>query len=466
MEGTSQVRFCYTFAPKAMQPTSNPVTDSLVDIYAQKAWHPNYNMQPVQNMSEDCLYLNIWRPAHFEGELPILVYIHGGSLTSGSSAFRDYNGEAMAHQGIIMITIQYRLGVFGYFAHEDLANESPNHTTGNYGLLDQIKALEWVNRNAPFFGGDKNAITIAGESAGSSSVSALCVSPLAKGLFKNAIGESSSIVVEKAPHTFRTLESAKETGAKIMAEQGCASIEELRKVSSEKLVGTSFPNSSMTMDGYAINKDPVQVYRDGENNESALLNGYNVKEADAFVVPQYLLSPTDKSNILPRLETVFGKETSKKIYDLYKDKIERDAFSAFNEIFSVYWFIHPHHRWTTHAINRGETVYRYQFTKENGFHGTYHSGEMIYCYGNIDRSPYGFAYDDEDRALSQTMLSYWANFVKHGDPNGAGLPVWQPYEKDDTYIQELGKNVDLIPDAYSDLYPILDEFIANSESTD
>ncbi|MBP5574852.1 MAG: carboxylesterase family protein [Bacilli bacterium] len=355
------------FGARSMQPKSNSVTDTLVTIYSEKAWHPNYLMQPIQDREEGGLYLNIWRPNNDKTDLPILVYIHGGSLTSGSSAYDDYNGEPMAKLDVIRINIQYRLGVFGYFAHPDLKQESLNETghgtTGNYGLLDQIFALNWINQNAHNFGGDKNNITIAGESAGSSSVSALCSSPLAKGLFKRAIGESSSLVIKKAPHTYRKVEDAYKVSKSILEEFNCSSIDELRKVPAEKLVETQYSNSSMMLDGYALTKDPYDVYLNHENNEEALLNGYNAKEADAFVVPTFLTSPTNKNNILERLESYFNKEIAQKIFTLYKEKIEKDAFSAFNEIISVYWFIMPHHSWSNMALNNGEPVYRYILLK-------------------------------------------------------------------------------------------------------
>ena len=258
------------FGPKSMQPASNALTSTLVDIYSEKGWHPYYTMEPEQNRSEDSLFLNIWKPNTTETNLPILVYIHGGSLTTGSSAYNDYNGEALAKMGIIMITIQYRLGVFGYFAHPDLKTESlaetGHATTGNYGLLDQIYALKWINDNATNIGGDKNNITIAGESAGSSSVSAICTSPLAKGLFKRAIGESSSIAIKKAPHTYRSEKDAYATSEKILKEFKCSSIDELRKIKAEKLVKTKHSNSSMMLDCYALTKDPYQVYLDHDNN--------------------------------------------------------------------------------------------------------------------------------------------------------------------------------------------------------
>lgn len=458
------VRDCSYFAPMAMQSEGNSITDTLVKIYASKGWYPDYNMHAEQPMSEDCLYLNIWRPNNNETNLPILVYIHGGSLTGGSSSFEDYNGEEVAKKGVIMITIAYRLGVFGYFAHEELQNESSNHTTGNYGLLDQIKALEWVNNNASYFGGDKNNITIAGESAGSSSVSAICSSPLASGLFKRAIGESSSIVMKKAPHTYRELDVALKMGSDIMKEMNCQNIEELRKIPASKLIKTKYTNSEMTLDGYALSETPYEAYTNGHNNEEELLNGYNVLEADAFVVPTYLLSPTNKDNILERLATIFGRTMANKIYNLYKDNIEEDAFSAFNEIFSVYWFMHPHQCWSKLALDAGVKVYRYQFTKENHFYGTYHSGELIYAYGNVKRCEYGYRYDDSDRALSETMLNYWVNFAKNGNPNGENLTNWPEYNLTDKKVFELGTNVGLIDDRYLALYTLMDEFMEYSLS--
>ena len=451
------------FGARSMQPASTPAMDTLVDIYSEKGWHPNYLMQPYQEREEGGLYLNIWKPNNNKTDLPILVYIHGGSLTSGSGSYEDYNGESIAKHDVIMITIQYRLGVFGYFAHPDLKQEALNETghatTGNYGLLDQVFALKWINNNAFNFGGNKNNITIAGESAGSSSVSALCTSPLAKGLFKNAIGESSSLVIKKAPHTYRSEKDAYETSEKILKEFKCSSIEELKKIKAEKLVETKYSNSGMMLDGYALTKDPYQVYKDGENNEKALLNGYNVMEADAFVIPMYLLSPTSKKNIKERLEKTFDKETGEKIYELYKEQIDKDAFSVFNEIMSVYWFIMPHHSWSNMARENGVNVYRYQFTKENGYHSTYHSGEMIYCYGNLSMSHRQYAYDESDYQLEKIMVNYWVNFVKTGNPNGESLPTWSPYSSSTDNVMELGSNVGAIKDIYLPLYALIDTYL-------
>lgn len=453
------VRDCSYFAPRAMQNDTSPVISTLVDMYSSKGWYPDFVMDPLQNMSEDCLYLNIWKPHTGESNLPILVYIHGGSLTSGSSAYDDYNGETLAHKGVIVITIAYRLGIFGYFASEELQNESPNHTTGNYGLLDQVKALEWVNKNASYFGGDKNNITIAGESAGSSSVSALCASPLAKGLFKKAIGESSSLVVKTPPHTYRKLDEALAKDKGLYEEFGVKNLADLRKIPASSLFKTSLTPSSMTLDGYALEKTPYETYKEKKNNEEILFNGFNVKEADAFVIPNFLFNPTNKDNIKERLEDYFNKDIAQKIIELYEERIEEDAFSAFNEIISVYWFMYPHQSWSKMAIEAGTKVYRYQFTKDNKFHGNYHAGELVYAYGNLERDRHAYRYNESDYSLSKKMINYWASFIKNGNPNYEGCVTWDEYSLTDYKIMELGDHVGPINDPYLNLYPIMEEYV-------
>ncbi len=448
------IKDCAYFAPKSMQAKSNPIMSTLVDMYAEKSWHPDYRMNVEERRSEDSLYFNIWRPAENSGNLPILVYIHGGSLTSGSSSYVHYNGEAMARKGVIMITIAYRLGIFGYFAHPDLIAESPNATTGNYGLLDQIEALRFIKENAPYFGGDPSNITIAGESAGSSSVSALCASPLASGLFQKAIGESSSIAGRYPPHTFRSLETALEMGRDIQKEFHCEDLSELRSLSAEKLLSTRYANSAMTIDGYALPKTPYEVYKEGNNNETALLNGYNVKESDAFVVPNFLFSPTNGKNIASRLASYFDEQAADEFMEAYKEEIQADAFSAFNAIISAYWFMQPHYEWSTLASDNGIPVYRYQFTKENGYYGTYHAGELPYAYGNLDKG-HAFAYSKSDYALSETMLSYWSNFAKNGNPNGGDMPTWDAWDEASDPLMELGVHVGPIEEKAKKAYPII-----------
>ncbi len=450
---------CTKFAPRSMQKDNAEVINSVVDMYAEKGWHPNFKSGFKTEVSEDSLYVNVWRPNNDKTNLPILVYIHGGSLTTGSSYADDINGEYFAKNDVMVVTVAYRLGVFGYLALDELKNESPNGTTGNYGLLDQIKALEWVNENASYFGGNKDNITIAGESAGSSSVNALCVSPLAKGLFKRAIGESSSISQKTPPHTFRTMASAIETGNEVLKEFNCSNVEDLRKIPAEKLLNTKTSNSGMSIDGYAFTKSPHETYLAKENNEEALLNGYNVKEADPFVIPNFLFNPTNKKNVESRLADYFNQSTATKFMNLYKDEIEENAEATFNLIISLYWFINPHHEWSNLAYNNGETVYKYQFTKDNGYYGTYHSGEIIYAYGNLYRSDKQFAYNDSDYELSKKMSSYWINYIKTGNPNGDGLTNWEAYDPTKENVLELGENISMFKDEYLEAYKIIDEYI-------
>ena len=461
MEHWDGVKDCSNYAPKAMQAKSNAFISSLEDIYLEKGWHIHLTPTKDQEMSENCLYLNIYKPKDATENTPVFVFFHGGSLMSGSTAFSDYNGIEYARNGVIFVQVAYRLGVFGYLALEELKEESPNNTTGNYGLLDQIKALEWVNKNIVKFNGDKNNVTIGGESAGSSSVSALCASPLAHGYFKKAIGESSSTVLKNPPHTFRTLEDAYKMGENIKKEFNVSTLEELRALDSEVLIQTQYKNSAMTVDGYALPKTPYEIYRDGEQNEEILLNGCNLNEADCFIVPQYLFSfqalPNLK-NYKERLTDVFENNTNT-LLSLY-DNIDtnEEAYRIFNEIMSTYWFVYPHESWSNMAYNSGTKVYRYLFTKENGYLSTWHSGEMIYAYKNIENSSRRYRYDDSDVALSNTMSSYFINFIKTDNPNGGSLPEWTEWTPTNDKVFEFGNDTKMIDDPFNYLYDFLRDF--------
>lgn len=462
MDSWSGVRDCSNYAPKAMQASSNFPLSTAEDIFLEKSWHPHLLPKEDQEMSEDCLYINIYKPKDANENTPVIVFFHGGSLMSGSTAFTDYNGIEYAKEGVIFVQASYRLGVFGYLALPELKAESPNNTTGNYGLLDQIKALEWVNKNIDKFNGDKNNVTIAGESAGSSSVSALCASPLAKGYFKKAIGESSSTVLKNPPHTFRTLEDAYKMGSDIKKEFNCTTLEELRALDAKELIKTKYKNSSMTVDGYALPKTPYEIYLAGEQNEEILLNGVNRNEADCFLIPEYLFSlqaMPNLSNFEERLREVF-KDKTDDLIALYNGSIktDSDAYKVFMEIISTYWFVYPHESWSNMAYNSGTKVYRYVFTKENGYLGTWHSGEMIYMYKNIESSNYRYRYDESDINLSNTMSKYIINFIKTDNPNSAGLSVWDEWTPTSSKVFEFGDNVSMIEDPFNYLYEFLKDF--------
>lgn len=466
-EAWEGVRVCDHFQPMSMQ-KRNPVWfDTLSDLVVYHHFEISLKDNYKEPVSEDSLYLNVWKPSGEQEGLPVLVYIHGGSLTGGQPWWSEYRGEDVAAQGVIVVDFAYRLNVFGYLATEDLAAESPNHTTGNYGLMDQIKAVEWVKKNIAAFGGDPERITIAGESAGSSSVQGLCVSPLAEGLFHQAIGESSGIAAVKPYHTFRTLESALQMGSNILAEFGCANADELRQVPAEQLVNTRYTNSAMTVDGYVITEQPYLTYEKGENNETALLNGSNIHEADLFL----MTSKVTKENIEDYASGVLGEYADEAIELLgiypqdkaYKPLIDLggDAKGTFDTIYSAAWFGYSHEVWSRYLAGQGHPVYQYYFTKDNGCLGSMHGGELPYFYHNLDSHP--SAYHESDEALSQIMMAYYVNFIKTGDPNGKGfdgstLPEWKTYSEAGGELMELGDNVGMIPNPNKNLYDLIDRY--------
>ncbi|MCR5310796.1 MAG: carboxylesterase family protein [Lachnospiraceae bacterium] len=453
------------FGPMAMQKQNGPLYDSLYQIIG---FH-KYNFSLFDNYrepaSEDCLYLNIWSPARAESKpLPVIFYVHGGSLTTGQSYYTEYRGEDLAKKGVVFVNFAYRLGVFGYYASNELAEESENGTTGNYGLLDQIAALKWVKENISAFGGDPNNITIAGESAGSSSVNALCVSPLTEGLFERAIAESSSVLAPKPYHTFRPLSNALETGLRIMREFGAKNISDLRNVPAEKLLNTKFQNSSMTVDGYAIIEEPYLTYQKGNNHEKALLNGFNAKEADAFL----LSTKADADNYEELLKPISGNYAHELAALVPAGSVERDqkfiidaggeAKGALCHVYSAAWFTYSHYLWSNMMVKENRPVYEYYFTKSNRSLSNFHAGELPYAYGNLWRSK--GVYDSSDFALSEIMQNYWVNFAKYGNPNGEGLPEWTPVTEENRQIIEFNNQISMIDDPYLPIYEILDKYQA------
>lgn len=425
-------------------------------VYRNFIYHDrDGDRQDYAPMSEDCLYLNIWRPSGTaqDANLPVLFYIHGGSLMSGSSIYESYDGSSFARNGVIMVTVAYRLGVMGYLALDELSQESPNRTTGNYGLLDQIKALEWVHENIAAFGGDSGNITIAGESAGATSVSALCSSPLAKGLFRRAIAESSGILVRRPPHTYRTLEQAKDVGEAIKKEFKASTLADLRAIPAERLVTTSYRNDGVTIDGYALTEPPYETYARGENNEESVLGGFNAREGYFF----NFFNPAKKKDYEERVRSYFGKYTDD-VLALYPAGSNSQARDNWNTICGIVWFANTHHVWSEVLSAQGKDAWEYYFTKENGGIGTNHSGEIIYAYGNVPETKY---YTRQDHDLEGMMMSYWINFARTGNPNGVNLvtgetlPEWRTYSESPGQVMELGPTVGMRTDPYLEMYDIV-----------
>ena len=437
------------FAPMSMQPRNVPIYDSLAQIIGYHDYEISLEDNYTEPVSEDSLYLNIWKPAGDAKNLPVMVYIHGGSLKTGQPWYADYSGEGLAKEGVIVVNMGYRLGIFGYFADEELATESPNGTTGNYGMLDQIKALEWVRDNIAAFGGDPNNVTLSGESAGAASVSALCTSPLAKGLFRRVILESSTVASVNPPHSFRTLDDALAAGEETKDAFGCSSVDELRDLPAEELVKEAERHHHMTVDGYALREMPYESYKKGVHNEEAILHGYNGEESAAFIIFDH----AKLSNYEQKIRDYFGNY-SDDILALYPDSTDEEADEYWAEIYGAVFFDYPHYCLNRLAVANGIPVFEYLFSKHNGRLGDWHSGEEVYCYGNIPAD--SKLYDDRDRELSAQMLGYWKSFITDGDPNAAGLPEWTQ-NKDSGSLMQFGDTTQMISEREHELFAILDK---------
>ena len=481
------VKVCDHFAPMSMQPSNSRIYDSLSQIVGYHDYEMTFRDDYRTMMSEDSLYINIWKPAGDVRKAPVLVYVHGGSLKTGQPWYDDYSGRTFAKDGVVVVNMAYRLGVFGYYADEALAEESSAGTTGNYGLLDQIKALEWVRDNIEAFGGNPEDVTLAGESAGSASVSALCASPMAKGLFTKVIAESSSVSTKEPPHSFRLMEQALADGADTRAalgigeaasggqaperssEESRQELKKMRELPAEKIVNMAELNHHITVDGQALTKTPFEYYRDGQFNETALLNGYNREEAAPFV----LFDRITINNIHEKLDPMLGDYTDR-VLELYPVNTDSEASEAYEKIFSAFYFGYSHYMWTRQTAEK-IPVYEYFFTKENGRLGAWHSGEEVYLYGNIPTGKKAGAglYTRKDLEVSEEFHSYALNFIRTGDPNGISsgsilpdlegqeLPRWKKSgtkgKEPGADVHEIGEKTGEMQDENLKLYRILDE---------
>ena len=371
-------------------------------------------------VSEDCLYLNVWTPAKSpKAKLPVLVYFYGGGFAAGDGSEPRYDGEAMAAKGIVTLTVNYRLNVFGFLAHPELSAESPNKASGNYGLMDQAAALKWVKNNIAAFGGDPARVTIAGESAGSWSVSAQMITPLSKGLIAGAIGESGSLL---GVHPPAPLAEAEKTGAAFAGKIGAPTLAALRALPAQQLLETlrqpGAPWFSATQDGYVLPRAPGAMYAAGEQAKVPLLAGWNSHESDYRRVLGDA-APTEE-NFNAALKKFYG-ERAGAARIAYPGDVKQAATDLASDGFIVYgtW------KWIdTHARTSGKPVYRYYYSRPRpGDPGAAHSAEIEYALGNLDGNKV-YAWSAEDRALSTLMQAYFANFIKTGNPNGTGLPEW------------------------------------------
>jgi len=384
-------------------------------------------------VSEDCLYLNVWTQAKSAKEkLPVLVYFYGGGFQAGDGSEYRYDGEALAKRGIVTVTVNYRLGIFGFMAHPELTKESPNHASGNYGLLDQHAALVWVQKNIAAFGGDPKRVTIAGESAGSMSVSGQVASPLSKGLFAGAIGESGALLGNLSP---TTLTSAEQSGVKFASTAGATSLADLRKIPADQLLQMSAKTYfSTTIDGYFLPESPQAIFAAGKQMHVPLLAGWNSAEG-GYTAILGKDEPTI-ANYTVAIQKQYG-DHSAEILKVYAPTTDADVSRVATELasdkfiaFSTWKFV------DMQSKTGGSPVYRYYYTRKRPAHadgtpnnspGAVHSAEIEYALGNLATNK-AYAWTPDDYTVSETMQNYFANFIKTGNPNGKGLAKWEPFK--------------------------------------
>ncbi len=406
--------------------------------------------QPPQKQSEDCLYLNVWTTAKVSDKRPVMVWIHGGALTRGSGSMPIYDGTAFAKKGVVLVTLNYRLGALGYLAHPELSAESPQHSSGNYGVLDQIAALQWVKKNIAAFGGDANRITIFGESAGSWSVNTLVASPLAKGLFHRAIGESGGAF---SPMSYlkedrNKLSSAEKAGVAFAKAAGANSLQEFRAVPAEKIIdvfhndteGKKF-RSQATVDGWALPDEIRHLFTKGRQNDVPVIVGSNADEATAFFAPAMIPKTMDAFRKVAA--TQYG-EMAKEFEAVYSVKSEADIAAAYLGSLRDTIFTWQMRTWARMTATGRSKAYLYYFTHvppnpNSKYLGAYHGGEIAYVFKNLNRE--NALLTETDSKLAETMMAYWINFATSGNPNGAGLPKWTAYEQQTEPYLDFGATV-------------------------
>ncbi|MBN1464668.1 carboxylesterase family protein [candidate division KSB1 bacterium] len=393
-------------------------------------WSEEFMVQ--DSVSEDCLYLNIWTPAKTNADrLPVLVYIHGGALTEGSGSIAVYDGEALAKKGIIVITINYRLGALGFLAHPELTAETPHHFSGNYGFLDQVAALQWIKDNIAVFGGDPSRVTIAGQSAGAASVRALIASPLAADLFHRAITQSGSTFSRGPMGGSPTLSEAEERGLEFARLKGASSLAELRALPAEAILADTQPamRFGAIIDGHFLTADMMAVFAEGGQNDTPFVTGLNADETryrgdrgEAFQA----LYPSGSEAETAAAEKTAGQEQSRLnayLWLAYRAKTSKTDGYGYYFDRAIPWPEYP------------------QF-------GAFHTGEVPYVFNNLKML--ARPWTRVDTLVAEQMSSYWVNFVKNGDPNGPGLPLWAPYDSTRHEVMRLGEKMAMMPIAASE----------------
>ncbi len=417
---------------KAPQPVAPWEDIKIMDSFGPNCLQPGRENRKQNNMSEDCLTLNIWTPTkNQQAKLPVMVWIHGGGFTSGSG--RLANGVGLAKKGVVLVSINYRLGPLGFFAHPLLSQESQQGVSGNYGILDQICALKWVQRNIAAFGGNPDNVTIFGESAGGAAVYILCGSPLSKGLFHKAIAESpwvtdGSISPLKRPAYSR--ESVEATGARIadlLCDGPTVTLDALRAIKADDLVvktrkGYRLPAA---VDGYVLNDNPHNVFARGQQHNIPFIAGTNTDEGTMFTWYK-----TDYT--VDEFEKILGEaynEGADRMIDVYNVTSQDEVMRAVNQRVNDDWFAQPTRWMVRHMAKVNPDTYLYHFAHPNvnmsPAWGSAHAAELAFVFGSIKPEKQTPSY----KYLSNAMMTYWTQFARTGNPNVGGLPHWPQYQE-------------------------------------
>ena len=414
-------------------------------VKERKPW--TYEFMVHTDISEDCLYLNVWTAAKASSEKrPVYVYIHGGGNVEGSGAIQTYDGEGLAKKGVIVVTVNYRLGVFGFLAHPELTKESDTHSSGNYALMDLVAVLHWVQDNIAAFGGDPSKVTIGGQSAGASNTHMLVASPLAKGLFRGAIAESSSTF---GNGNLAKLADAEQTGIKFAAAKGAQSLADLRKLSWQDIfapVQGPAMRFGPIVDGHFLPATPAEIIAQGKQNDVPTIVGANLHDLGG-AVPHPTVTAAE---FLQQTKQKYGP-LADEFLQLYPAANDEQARASFNASMQDNLRVGAH----VWATNRAAT------TKSNAFiyfwdhtlpgpdadtYGAFHTSEVPYVMNAIDRCV-DRNMTPADYKIADTLSSYWANFIKTGNPNGKGVPHWPSTKEKPATAFEVGDKYQTIPAA-------------------
>ena len=423
-----------------------------------------FGPMPVQGDkgSEDCLYLNVWTPAKSESDrLPVMVYIYGGGFAGGSTSDPWTSGEMLARKGVVFVSIAYRVGILGFLAHPELSGETTNHVSGNYGILDQIAGLQWVKKNIATFGGDPNRVTIFGESAGAISVSMLCASPLAKGLFEGAISQSGGSFGPPRPTTYpgenmKRLPDAERDGEAYAKRAGVSSIAELRKIPATKLPGgRGWP----IIDGWVIPDDQYKLYEAGKYNDVPVLIGYNSDEGASFSPPK---TPED---YIANVHKRYGKFAADliKAYPVGSNSVPNTARDLTRDA-AFGWQTWS---WARLQSQTGKSkVFYYYFDQHPDYpkgspkagYGSPHAQDVSYVFLHLN--PNSPETTKSDLAISDAMSTYWVNFAQHGNPNGKRLPAWPAFSERNPRVMYFQQTPHLGPVPSANSLKVLDAYFA------